>query len=61
MSALQEKKEPQNLSFPEAESLVLNFWQEAHIFDKSLAKESPKGDYIFYDGLLTGQILFSSI
>ena len=37
-------------SFPEAEELVLTFWQEAKIFDKSLAKEAPRGEYVFYDG-----------
>ncbi|MDD3663204.1 MAG: class I tRNA ligase family protein, partial [Candidatus Pacebacteria bacterium] len=37
-------------SFPEAEESVLTFWQEAKIFDKSLAKEAPRGEYVFYDG-----------
>ena len=50
MSSKQDKTETPALTFPEAEKMVLNFWQEAHIFDKSLAKESPKGEYVFYDG-----------
>ena len=32
------------------EEAVLKFWQEADTFNKSLTKESPKGDYVFYDG-----------
>ena len=32
------------------EEAVLKFWQEADTFNKSLAKEAPKGDYVFYDG-----------
>jgi isoleucyl-tRNA synthetase len=29
---------------------ILAFWNEKKIFEKSLAQESPKGEYIFYDG-----------
>ena len=32
------------------EEEVLKFWQENDVFNKSLAKESPKGNYVFYDG-----------
>jgi isoleucyl-tRNA synthetase len=32
------------------EERVLNFWKENEIFEKSLKKESPSGDYVFYDG-----------
>ncbi len=42
----QEKK----MSFSEAEKMILDFWQKNNIFDKSLAKSSPKGEYVFYDG-----------
>jgi isoleucyl-tRNA synthetase len=34
----------------DSEKEVLNFWESAKIFEKSLAKNSPKGRYIFYDG-----------
>lgn len=34
----------------EAEEKVLKFWQDQDIFKKSLSKESPKGEYVFYDG-----------
>src|SRR3989344_4077106 len=29
---------------------TLAFWKERDIFNKTLEKEAPKGDYIFYDG-----------
>lgn len=32
------------------EEKVLEFWRENQIFEKSLQKESPKGNYVFYDG-----------
>ncbi|MFH0819105.1 MAG: isoleucine--tRNA ligase [Patescibacteria group bacterium] len=32
------------------EEETLKFWNEKKIFEKSLAKESPQGDYVFYDG-----------
>lgn len=35
---------------PKREERVLNFWQENNIFQKSVDKSAPQGDYIFYDG-----------
>ena len=32
------------------EEEVLAFWNERNIFNKSVEKESPKGDFVFYDG-----------
>jgi isoleucyl-tRNA synthetase len=32
------------------EEEIVAFWKESEIFKKSLEKDSPKGDYIFYDG-----------
>ena len=32
------------------EEKVLQFWKEQNIFEKSVAKEAPKGKYVFYDG-----------
>ncbi|HEU4677434.1 MAG TPA: class I tRNA ligase family protein [Candidatus Paceibacterota bacterium] len=32
------------------EEEVLAFWKERDIFHKSLTKDAPKGDYVFYDG-----------
>ncbi len=37
-------------SFPAMEETVLDFWQEADTFQKSLNKKAPQGDYVFYDG-----------
>lgn len=32
------------------EEVVLAFWNREHIFEKSLKKDAPKGDFVFYDG-----------
>jgi isoleucyl-tRNA synthetase len=32
------------------EEATLAFWQREKIFEKSLTKKSPKGEYVFYDG-----------
>ncbi len=32
------------------EEAVLSFWDENDIFEKSLKKEAPKGNFVFYDG-----------
>jgi isoleucyl-tRNA synthetase len=32
------------------EEAVLAFWNEQKIFEQSLAKPAPKGDFVFYDG-----------
>ncbi|KKT20910.1 MAG: Isoleucine-tRNA ligase [Parcubacteria group bacterium GW2011_GWB1_43_8] len=32
------------------EKEILKFWKENNIFEKSLAKDSPKGEFVFYDG-----------
>jgi isoleucyl-tRNA synthetase len=32
------------------EEKILEFWKEQNIFEKSLKKDSPKGNYVFYDG-----------
>jgi len=37
-------------NFPKIEEEILKFWKEQKIFKKSLAKDSPKGDFTFYDG-----------
>ncbi len=35
------------------EEKVLEFWSENKIFEKSLEKKSPQGEFIFYDGPVT--------
>ncbi len=32
------------------EEAILAFWEREHIFKKSLAKKSPKGEFVFYEG-----------
>ena len=32
------------------EEEILAFWERERIFDKSLAKKAPKGEFVFYDG-----------
>lgn len=34
----------------EREERVLRFWQTNQIFEKTLSKKSPKGEFLFYDG-----------
>lgn len=45
------------------EEKVLEFWREHQTFKKSLAKDSPKGNYVFYDGppFATGQMHYGHI
>ena len=38
------------MNIPEIEKRILKFWQKEKIFEKSLKKKSPKGDFVFYDG-----------
>lgn len=37
-------------TFVQREEEVLSFWDQAAIFEKSVKKEAPQGDYVFYDG-----------
>lgn len=41
---------PARTSFPEMEEKSLDFWEQSGIFEKTLSKEAPRGDYAFYDG-----------
>jgi len=38
------------MNIPEIEKKILEFWQKEKIFEKSLKKKSPKGEFVFYDG-----------
>ncbi|MBU6390543.1 class I tRNA ligase family protein, partial [Patescibacteria group bacterium] len=42
--------EVKKTSISEREEKILKFWQENKIFEKSLAKPAPKGNFIFYEG-----------
>ena len=39
-----------NVNFPALEKRVIEFWNERDIFRKSLRKNAPRGDYVFYEG-----------
>lgn len=45
MSGIQEKS-----AVAQREEVTLAFWNERKIFEKSVGRPAPKGDYIFYDG-----------
>ncbi len=49
---MSEDKKEENLKSQRAqkEEETLKFWQDNKIFEKTLNKEAPKGDYVFYDG-----------
>lgn len=37
-------------NFSEEEKKVQGFWKENQIFEKSVERDAPNGDYVFYDG-----------
>jgi len=41
---------PERSGVAKKEEEILAFWERERIFQKSLAKKSPKGDFIFYEG-----------
>ncbi len=43
-------QEQEKNAFSLMEEEVLKFWEDNKIFEKSVEKEAPKGDYVFYDG-----------
>jgi isoleucyl-tRNA synthetase len=43
------KQAPVN-AFVAMEEAVLNFWDEAKIFEKSLKQDAPRGNFIFFEG-----------
>jgi len=43
-------KQERGKPFPAMEEEVLNFWDKNKIFEKSVKREAPQGDYVFYDG-----------
>ncbi|MBI5071791.1 isoleucine--tRNA ligase [Candidatus Falkowbacteria bacterium] len=38
------------MNFPKMEEEILKFWEDNKIFEKSVNKKAPHGDYVFYDG-----------
>jgi len=41
---------PEKSETAKREEATLAFWGREHIFEKSLAKKSPKGEFVFYEG-----------
>lgn len=44
------KTTPTNKTTAEKEEEVLRFWQENKIFEKTIEKDAPNGNFVFYDG-----------
>jgi isoleucyl-tRNA synthetase len=44
------KKVDPKVSFPKLEEETLKYWEENKIFEKSVQKDSPAGDFVFYEG-----------
>lgn len=44
------KKVDPKVSFPKMEEEILKFWEKEKIFEKSVSKDAPKGDFVFYEG-----------
>ncbi len=40
----------ERLSLPEREKQILEYWEKNSIFQKSLEKPAPMGDFVFYEG-----------
>src|SRR6266481_5079297 len=44
-----EKVDP-TIRFPETELSIIDFWRREKLFERTLEKPSPKGDFVFYEG-----------
>ena len=44
------KEEKQKSEIVKNEEEILKFWEDNKIFEKSLKKKAPKGEFVFYDG-----------
>jgi isoleucyl-tRNA synthetase len=44
------KEVPASVQFPALEKRIIAFWKSRNIFEKSIAKEAPGGNYTFYEG-----------
>ena len=44
------EKDPKKSDFAELEERILKFWEKNKIFEQTLKKPSPKGEFIFYEG-----------
>lgn len=41
---------PEKSEAAKREETILKFWEQEHIFEKSLTKKSPQGEFVFYEG-----------
>src|SRR3989344_7353253 len=46
----EQEQNPQKSKVAEREEAILAFWKRKQIFEKSLEKPAPKGEFVFYDG-----------
>ncbi|MFA6253842.1 MAG: class I tRNA ligase family protein [Candidatus Paceibacterota bacterium] len=46
----EETSEVKKSEIAQKEEKILKFWQDNKIFEKTLTKEAPKGEFVFYDG-----------
>lgn len=46
--SMEENKKVKSVN--EREQEIIKFWKESNIFQKSLEKDAPMGEYVFYDG-----------
>ncbi|MBP9751400.1 MAG: isoleucine--tRNA ligase [Candidatus Moranbacteria bacterium] len=44
------KKVDPKVSFPKMEEEILKYWEDNKIFEKSVSKDAPQGDFVFYEG-----------
>ena len=44
------KKVESQVNFPKLEEEILKYWESEKIFEKTLEKDVPKGDFIFFEG-----------
>ncbi|MFT7557761.1 MAG: isoleucyl-tRNA synthetase [Planctomycetota bacterium] len=45
-----EKEEFVKSEIAQAEEQILDFWKEHNVFEQTLKKDSPEGEFVFYDG-----------
>lgn len=49
-TTIDQNEQPNKSERARAEEATLAFWKEQTIFEKTVAKEAPKGEYVFYEG-----------
>ena len=47
---MDDKKQVDSSPLAKREEEILEFWNKEKIFEQTLAKDAPKGEYVFYDG-----------